>query len=73
MTDLSVDEVMEKVKSIDPIPTLEDHTHFQFVQDILDAYHINHEIIQKIKDFTLNEAYLETNQETYQAMEIFNS
>ena len=69
LTDLSVDEVMEKVKSIDPIPTLEDHTHFQFVQDILDAYHINHEIIQKIKDFTLNEAYLETNQETYQAME----
>ena len=49
--------------------TLEDHTSFSIVQDILEAYHINHEIIQKIKDFTLNEAYLETNQETYQAME----
>lgn len=69
MTDLSVEEVLSKVKSMSVFPSLEDQGYLKQEKSILVDYGLDIQQIEKIQSFTTKETYEETDKETYQAME----
>ena len=69
LTDMNVNEVLQKVKSLHVFPTLEDNGYLLAEKEILLQYGFSQQIIEKIQNFTCEETYQETDKETYQAME----
>ena len=69
LTDKESFKVLEEVKTLDIIPTLEDQGYLKKEKEILLKYHIDKSLISRIQKFTVQETYQEVNQETYQAME----
>lgn len=69
LTDVNVDEVIEKIKSLDVFPALQDNGYLEKEQNVLLQYHIDQSMIDRIQKFTIENTYQETDQETYQAME----
>ena len=69
LTDMNVNEVLQKVKSLHVIPALEDNGYLFAEKEILLQYGLSEQIIEKIQNFTCEETYQETDKETYQAME----
>ncbi|WP_028043190.1 anaerobic ribonucleoside triphosphate reductase [Candidatus Stoquefichus massiliensis] len=69
LTDLSVENILIKVKSIIPFPSLEDQGYLEKEKLILEDFGISTQLIEKIQTFTVKETYEETDKETYQAME----
>ena len=68
LTSLSVEDMMEKIQSIELTPSIEDHGYLKEEENILSKY-LNMSIVQSIQNFTVHQTYEEVNQETYQAME----
>ena len=69
LTACDVTSLMQQIKSLSCIPTLEDEGYLALEKDILLQNHIDEETIEKIQKFTQEKAYQETDKETYQAME----
>lgn len=69
LTDLSIENILIKVKSIIPFPSLEDQGYLEKEKLILEDFGISTQLIEKIQTFTVKETYEETDKETYQAME----
>ena len=70
LTSLSIEDMMEKIQSIELTPSIEDHGYLKEEENILSKY-LNMSIVQSIQNFTVHQTYEEVNQETYQAMESF--
>ena len=69
LTDLSVEDILLKVKAITPFPSLEDQGYLEKEKMILEDFGVSEQLIEKIQAFTVQETYEETDKETYQAME----
>lgn len=67
--DEQVENILKDVKILDKIPSLEDQGYLIEEAKILEKYGISKEDIEKIQAFTVKHSYLETDKETYQAME----
>lgn len=63
------EDVLKEVKSLAEIPTLEDEGYLLQEKKILEKNGFSKEDIEKIQLFTKKQSYLETDKETYQAME----
>ena len=68
LTSLSIEDMMEKIQSIELTPSIEDHGYLKEEENIL-SNDLDMSIVQSIQNFTVHQTYEEVNQETYQAME----
>ncbi len=68
LTDLD-NSVIDELKALDIVPTMEDHGYLAKEKEILLEKGLDNEIIAKIQEFTTKDAYQQTDKETYQAME----
>lgn len=68
LTSLSVEDMMEKIQSIELTPSIEDHGYLKEEENIL-SNDLDMSIVQSIQNFTVHQTHEEVNQETYQAME----
>lgn len=69
LTNCSTEKIVQEVKELETIPSIEDHGYLKQEKEILEKYGIDLSTIEKIQAFTVKETYNETDQETYQAME----
>lgn len=68
LTDISFDDVLNQLNTLDVVPSLEDHGYLKQEKEILCQY-VDQAIVKKIQEFTTQESYQEVDKETYQAME----
>lgn len=69
LSDVAVDDVMKELQSLEEKPSLSDETYFLKEKNILVKYHVSDEIIKRVQNFAKEQAYQDTDKETYQAME----
>lgn len=69
LTDIDSQVVIEKLKTLSKKPSLSDEDYFVQEKKVLQDYQISLEIIERIQKFAREEAYQDTDKETYQAME----
>lgn len=69
LTDLPVEDIIENIQGLKEIPTLKDHGYLEKEKEILQNNGLDEQKIKMIQEFSIQEAYEETNKETYQAME----
>ncbi len=69
LSDVAVDDVMKESQSLEEKPSLSDETYFLKEKNILVKYHVSDEIIKRVQNFAKEQAYQDTDKETYQAME----
>lgn len=69
LSDVAVDDVMKELQSLEEKPSLSDETYFLKEKNILVKYHVSDEVIKRVQNFAKEQAYQDTDKETYQAME----
>jgi len=69
LTKLDDIKILNQLKTLQVKPSLEDDGYINEEKKILQAYGLNSDVIEQIQSFTYQQAYQETDQETYQAME----
>ena len=63
------DELIQELQSLSVQPSLSDESYFEVEKDIFCKHGITLDVVERIQKYAREQAYQDTNQETYQAME----